>query len=93
MTVTRITSFKARDDKTAELKEFLHSIVTFIEEAPGNVYCQILQNQERLNEFLCIEEWDSISAHQSAAKDIPPEKLELVMTLLAAPPSGSYFGS
>ncbi|MBK5276697.1 MAG: hypothetical protein JJE30_16835 [Desulfuromonadales bacterium] len=55
--------------------------------------CQVLQNQESLNEFVVIEVWDSVSAHQASVKNIPPEKIGIVMPLLAGPPSGSYYAS
>jgi hypothetical protein len=38
-----------------------------------------------------IELWDSVEAHRTSAKDIPPEQLEEIMQLLASPPQGRYF--
>jgi hypothetical protein len=45
------------------------------------------------NEFVVIEVWNSTSAHQASAKNIPPEKIGVVMPTLAKPPSGSYYAA
>ena len=93
MSVTRINKFEAKESMAADLHEFLKSIVPLIEQSQGCVSCQVLKNQEDQNEFVVIEVWSSISAHQASVKSIPPEKIGTVMPLLASPPSGSYYAA
>jgi quinol monooxygenase YgiN len=92
MNVTRINRFKAKEGMAISLHEFLMSIVPLVEQSQGCASCQVLQNQENQNEFVVIEEWGSVSAHQASAKNIPPEKIRAVMPLLASPPNGLYYG-
>ena len=92
MNVTRINRFEAKEGMAINLHEFLMSIVPLIEQSQGCASCQVLQNQENHNEFVVIEEWGSVSAHQASAKNIPPEKIRAVMPLLANAPNGSYYG-
>lgn len=91
MSVTRINKFEAKDGMATALHEFLKSIVPLIEQSQGCHSCQILQNQDSRNEFVVLEVWDSVSAHQASLKNIPPEKIGTVMPLLARPPGGSYY--
>lgn len=93
MSVTRINKFEAKEGMATCLHEFLMSIVPLIEQSQGCASCQVLQNQENQNEFVVIEVWGSVSAHQASVKNIPPEKIGVVMPLLASPPSGSYYAA
>jgi len=93
MSVTRINSFEAEEGMASNLHAFLLSIVPLIEQSPGCQSCQVLRNQERGNEFVIIEVWDSVAAHQASAQNIPPEKLGVLMLMLASPPSGSYYAA
>lgn len=93
MPVTRINKFEAKDGMATGLYEFLKSIVPLIEQSQGCSSCQILQNQDSRNEFVVLEVWDSVSAHQASVKNIPPEKIGAVMALLARPPGGSYYAA
>lgn len=91
MSVTRINKFEAKEGLAANLHEFLLSITPLIEQSAGCKSCQVLQNQEQENEFVVIEVWDSMRAHQASLKNIPAEKFGAVMSLLAGSPSGSYY--
>lgn len=93
MNITRINKLEAKEGMAAALHEFLKSIVPFVQQSQGCLSCQILQNQDRQNEFVVIEMWDSLSAHQASAKSIPPEKVGVAMPLLAGPPSGAYYAT
>ena len=75
----------------SNLREFLISIIPLIEQSQGCESCQLLQSQDNVNEFVVIEVWVSVSAHQASVKNIPPEKLSVAMPMLASPPSGSYY--
>ena len=91
MSVTRINKFEANEGMAAPLRQFLISIVPLIRQARGCTSCQLLGSQEHLNEFLVVEVWESVLAHQASMKTIPPEKLAEVMSLLTRPPNGSYY--
>lgn len=93
MGVTRVNKFEAKEGMATGLHEFLMSIVPLVEQSQGCMSCQVLQNQERLNEFVVIEVWDSVSAHQASVKNIPPEKIAVIMPLLASPPGGAYYAA
>jgi quinol monooxygenase YgiN len=93
MSITRINKFEAKDGMAGDLHDFLRSIVPLIKQSQDCESCQVLQNQENMNEFIVIEVWASISAHKASAKDIPAEKIGEVMPMLASPPGGSYYAA
>ena len=93
MSVTRINKFEAKEGMATGLHEFLMSIVPLVEQSKGCTSCQVLNNQESRNEFVVIEVWDSVLLHQASAKNIPPEKISVVMPLLEKQPSGSYYAA
>jgi heme-degrading monooxygenase HmoA len=93
MSVTRINKYEAKEGMATDLYDFLMSIVPLVEQSQGYTSCQVIQNQEHQNEFVVIEVWDSVFAHQASAKNIPPEKIGVVMPLLTNPPSGSYYAA
>lgn len=91
MTITRINHFVAKEELENTLHAFLQSVISVILECPGCISCEILRSVESPAQLAIIEKWESIAAHQEAAKAIPQEKLAEVMALLASPPSGSYY--
>jgi len=93
MSTTRINTFRAKDGSASELREFLISIIPLIKQSEGGESCQRLQSQDDANEFVVIEVWTSVSAHQASVKNIPPEKFGVVMPMLAIPPRGSYYAA
>lgn len=93
MSTTRVNTFRAQDGMADSLREFLISITPLIEQSQGCESCRLLQNQDDANEFVVIEVWASVSAHQASVKNIPPEMFGVVMPMLASPPSGSYYAA
>ena len=94
MSTMRISTFHAKDGMANSLREFLNSIIPIIiEQSQGCESCQLLQGQDNANEFIVIEVWTSVTAHQASVKNIPPEKIGVVMPMLASPPSGSYYAA
>ncbi len=91
MSVTRINRFTAADGMTDRLRDFLKSIIPAIEQTPGCEGCRLLQNRENPKEFIVLELWGSLEAHQASAGQVPPQLISRVMTLLAAPPDGDYY--
>jgi quinol monooxygenase YgiN len=93
MSITRINTFRARDDMANTLREFLISVVPIIEQSQGCESCQLLQSEDKPTEFVVLEVWTTVAAHQASAKNIPPEQLHVVMSLLANQPGGSYYSA
>ena len=91
MTITRINQFEARKGVEDELFEFLQSVISIIQRSPGCKSCRLLRSLDGPAHLAIIEEWESIEAHQNAAKAIPPEKMNEAMTLFAGPPTGTYY--
>jgi uncharacterized protein (DUF427 family)/heme-degrading monooxygenase HmoA len=89
--ITRINQFEAKKDFEAKLFDFLSSVISVVEKSPGCMSCRLLRSTDNPAQFAIIEEWESIDAHQSAAKAIPPERLNEAMAMFARPPSGTYY--
>ena len=64
-----------------------------IEQSHGCEFCQLLQSHDNPNEFVVVELWESVEAHQASVKNISQEKIKKVMSLLAASPVGGYYSS
>ena len=91
MAILRINQFEARKDCEEKLFEFLRSVISVIKDSPGCRSCRLLRSMDDPAHLAIIEEWDSIEAHQNAAKAIPPESLNQAMEMFAKPPSGTYY--
>ncbi|MCO6451485.1 MAG: antibiotic biosynthesis monooxygenase [Caldilineales bacterium] len=91
MTITRINQFQAKPDKAERLFGFLTSVIEAVRESPGCIHCRLLRSLEDPARFVIIEEWESVEAHQNAAKAIPPEMLAEAREMFATPPQGMYF--
>jgi quinol monooxygenase YgiN len=91
MMITRINQFEAKSGLEENLFEFLQSVISVIEKSPGCRSCRLLRGVDRPAHLAIIEEWESVEAHQNAAKVIPPEKMAQAMALFAKPPSGAYY--
>jgi heme oxygenase (mycobilin-producing) len=91
MAITRINEFVAAPGQALALREFLTSVVTVIEEAPGCLGCEMLVGHEDDARLAIVETWESVAAHQAAATRIPPDKLAEIRPLLAEPPKGRYY--
>lgn len=89
--VTRINEFLAAEGKAEALGAFMQGVVNIVLKAPGCLDCRLLRHHEDGSRFAVIETWESIEAHQAAAKLIPAEMMAQVMPLLAAKPKGDYF--
>ena len=91
MAIVRINEFRAAIGKAAGLRDFLASVISTIQQAPGCQHCELLVDHEDPERFAIIETWDSIAAHQAAAMRIPPEKMAEVRALLGDSPRGRYY--
>jgi quinol monooxygenase YgiN len=93
MAVTRINRFMAADGALEPLRGMLESIVPLIRQADGSLDCRLLQSTDDPNEFVVLEVWASVEAHQAAVKSIPSELIANIMPLVASPPGGSYYAA
>jgi len=93
MQVLRINRFFAQPHHAEDLFEFLQSILPTIQAADGCETVQLLRGKDDPHEFVLLETWASVAAHKGATKAIPPEKFDLVLPMLAKPPTGAYYVS
>lgn len=93
MPVTRINQFEAKPGKGPDLRRFLRSVIGLVRDSAGCRSVQLLESTEHAERFAIVEIWDSVEAHQAAARVIPPSKLQEAMALFAAPATGHYFRS
>ena len=91
MAITRINTFEARSGQASELREFLSSVIALIIGASGCLSVELLEARDDPGRLAIIEAWDSTESHQAAASRIPPDLMQKAMTLLAAPPAGTYY--
>jgi quinol monooxygenase YgiN len=91
MSVYRIGEVQAKEELVEALREFLISIMPMIQSSQGCEGVQLFQSEDEATNFLMMEVWDSVEAHQASARNIPPEKIDEIRPLLASPPSGSYY--
>jgi len=91
MTITRINEFVAAAGQADALHTFLSQVIEVVSKAPGALACQLLRQHDDPNRLVIIEQWQSIAAHQAAAKLIPADEIAKVMPLLAQSPKGSYY--
>jgi len=89
--ITRINHFEAKQGLENELFAFLQSSISLVEGSPGCRSCRLLRSTENPAQLAIIEEWESIAAHQNAAKAVPPDKMKQAMALFASPPKGTYY--
>lgn len=92
MNTYRIGEMQAKPERVEELRNFLISIMPMIKSSQGCESVQLYQSQDDPTKFTMIEVWDSVESHRASVKNIPPEMLTEIRPLLAAAPSGSYFG-
>jgi|SRR6516225_7838609 quinol monooxygenase YgiN len=91
MAIARINRFRAKPGLEANLRQFLGEVIETVRSSTGCRSVQFLEALDEPDQLAIVEVWDSVDAHQAAAKVIPPERLEAVRPLLAEPPAGSYY--
>lgn len=92
MAVSRIGEMVAQAGKEEALRTFIQTvIVPAIEGSEGGLACQVYQNQTDPTRFMIVELWDSQEAHRASVKNITPEEIAQVKTLLADMPPGAYY--
>jgi len=91
MSITRINTFRALDDRVDDLKKFLLALLPTIRASAGCQSCQFLQDQTIPSRMVIIEVWDSIEAHHDSLQHVSKASIEEVKTMLAAAPVGGYY--
>lgn len=91
MTIVRVNEFTAAAGKSTELFEFLQTLVPYITDADGCLECELLKHHEHSDQFMFIERWVNIEAHQLAITNYPKEDMQAAMSLFGAAPKGNYF--
>lgn len=90
MAVTRLNYFTAKPDQRDGLARFLSDVIRVIHTADGCISCRLLSDHLSPNDFVIVEVWESVEAHQKAAGMIPKEQISSVMQYLEKPPRGEY---
>lgn len=90
MAITRLNYFTAKPDQREALAAFLSDVVAAVHKAEGCVSCRLLTDHRDPLEFVILEVWETVDAHQKAAGMIPKERISVVMQYLARPPRGEY---
>jgi quinol monooxygenase YgiN len=93
MSIVRINEFKTSPEKSESLKNFLRGVIEEIKDAPGCLECKLLIGYDDGSRLVIVETWESVAAHQAAAKIIPPERLAEAMSMFTTPPRGAYYRS
>jgi quinol monooxygenase YgiN len=92
MSVARIGQFRAQEGQEEALLAFLTTVVApAIRGAAGNESAAVFQSLADPTVFTVIEVWADVAAHRASVQHIPPEMIQQVMPLLAAPPTGDYY--
>jgi len=92
MSIARIGEFHAQEGQTEALRDFIMThVVPGIADSPGCASCQVWQSEDDPRRFTIIEIWESREAHRASVRQIPPELIQQVRTLIADPPTGGYY--
>ena len=91
MSITRLNYFTANQSSIEELGSFLKSLIPYISNSEGCISCEVLQNQDEMANYVVVEKWENIEAHQQSVANFPKKDMQEAMGLLACPPSGSYY--
>jgi len=91
MSITRVNEFKAAENKSEELYEFLKSLVPYISSSEGCTSCEVLRSNDEQSKFIVIEKWGSIELHKTSVENFPKDEMQAAMSLFGAPPNGGYF--
>lgn len=91
MSITRINEFHAKDGRADDLHKFLISVIPTIESSAGCQSCRLLQHLDDPTRLVVVEIWESVEAHQTAVKRIPPDSFAEAMKMLVETPKGAYF--
>lgn len=91
MSIIRINEFRSAQGKSAELSEFLKSLIPFISSSEGCISCQVLRQQNDKSQFIVIEKWTSVECHMKSIANFPTEQMQAAMCLFAGTPKGSYY--
>jgi quinol monooxygenase YgiN len=90
MPITRLNYFTAKPEQRDGLATFLSGVIAVVRTADGCLACRLLCDTANPREFVILESWDSVAAHQKAAGMIPKEQISSVMKYLEKPPRGEY---
>jgi quinol monooxygenase YgiN len=93
MAITRLNHFEAKAGRGADLRRFLSGVIGIVRGCAGCVSCELLESVDHPDRLVIVEVWESVEAHQAAARAIPPGMLKQAVTLFGAPVTGAYYRS
>ena len=89
--IFRINHFDAKAGMESQVFAFLGNVVSVVRGSPGCIAVTLLRSADNPCQFVIIEEWDSIEAHQHAASAVPMEKIQEIVAMLDGPVKGAYY--
>lgn len=75
--ITRVNHSNAAENQSAQLQDFLASLVPYITNCAGNIMCEVLRQD--------------VEFHQKSLANFPAEDMQSAMTLFAHPSSGAGY--
>jgi heme oxygenase (mycobilin-producing) len=90
MTVARLYRMEAALGKSTELEAALTALATVVRSISGCRGVELLRDVGSLEQFVFIEKWESIKAHEAARSQLPKAVLGPMMAALAGAPMGAY---
>jgi len=91
MSITRINEFLAAPERTRDLRDFLMTLLPYLEGCEGCEGVVLLSAEDDENKFVILERWTNREAHAAALAAYPPEKMTAAQDLLGGPPRGEFF--
>ncbi|MDB6031294.1 MAG: antibiotic biosynthesis monooxygenase [Verrucomicrobiales bacterium] len=91
MAVTRLNYFAAKAEQREALARFLFDEIQVVINAEGCLSCRLLCDYANPLEFVILESWESVEAHQKAAGMIPKEQIMSVMQYFGEAAQGRLF--
>jgi quinol monooxygenase YgiN len=93
MSITRINEFQAAEGKAGELFVFLKSLIPYISSSQGCLMCEVLRSKDDDSDFVVIEKWASEEDHARSIENYPKEQMQAAMSLIGAPPKGTFYSA
>jgi len=90
MTIARIYRMQAAAGRGDELALALADLVSVVSAIAGCQGADLIRETDAPEQFLFIEKWVSIVAHQAGAAALPKGSFSAIGAALAAPPQSAY---
>lgn len=76
----------SRPDGAEDLQQALNELRNAVEQFPGSLGVDLLQDLDQPERFVFIERWDDQASHASAGKQLPGEIMSAIKAALGSAP-------